>query len=41
MLLNTELSITEISEKVGYEEFHYFSRVFKNQNQIISDTGKI
>lgn len=31
MLLNSKLSISEISTKVGYDDLHYFSRVFKKK----------
>jgi AraC-like DNA-binding protein len=31
MLLNTRFSIIEIAKKVGYEDSHYFSRVFKKK----------
>lgn len=29
LLLDTELSVTEIAERIGYESVYYFSRVFK------------
>lgn len=29
MLAETELQITEIAERVGYEEANYFAKVFK------------
>jgi len=31
MLLNTDSSIKEIAKNVGYEDLHYFSRVFKKK----------
>lgn len=31
MLLHTKLTITEISEKVGFKDLHYFSRLFKKK----------
>ena len=29
MILETEMSITDISYKVGYNDYHYFAKVFK------------
>lgn len=34
LLLNTDSSISEISEMVGFQSIHYFSRYFKNREQI-------
>ena len=31
MLLGTEYSLTEISDRLGYENYSYFSKLFKNQ----------
>lgn len=31
LILNTNMSISEISEGVGYEDMHYFSRLFKKK----------
>lgn len=33
LLLNTELGMTEIAEKSGYEDVYYFSRVFREKMQ--------
>ena len=33
LLLNTQLSLTEIAEKSGYEDVYYFSRVFREKMQ--------
>lgn len=37
LLISTDLNITQISEKLGFENIHYFSRVFK---QILGITPK-
>ncbi|WP_110955480.1 AraC family transcriptional regulator [Anaerosinus massiliensis] len=37
LLISTDLKITQISEKLGFENIHYFSRIFK---QIIGITPK-
>lgn len=34
LLLNTDSSISEISEMVGFQSLHYFSRYFKNHEDI-------
>lgn len=34
LLLNTDSSISEISEMVGFQSIHYFSRYFKSREQI-------
>ncbi len=34
LLLNTDSNISEISEMVGFQSLHYFSRYFKNREQI-------
>jgi transcriptional regulator GlxA family with amidase domain len=34
LLTYTEMSITEISEKVGFQSIHYFSRYFTNREKI-------
>lgn len=34
LLLSTDASISEISEMVGFQSLHYFSRYFKNREQI-------
>lgn len=34
LLANTELSVSEIAEKVGFESGNYFSRIFKKQMNI-------
>ena len=34
LLLNTDSSISEISEMVGFQSLHYFSRYFKNHEEL-------
>lgn len=42
LMTNHELSIKEIAEKVGYEDFSYFSKVFKTyEGMVPSDYRKI
>lgn len=31
MLKTTKTSVSEVSEKVGFTDYNYFSRVFKNE----------